>query len=510
MSMAISDNENIFELIHSLTKAEQKSFSQLSVFSSISNKKYHDLFDIIKSQKIYNEVKIKKRLAYLQIKTPLPVLKNYLQEIILKSLRYHHDEKSIERSLHNLIDESELMHDKGIYKLRDKLIKKAKSIAKKYERKEILLQILNKEWIYKSNFNPKGIEPDYSIALTDLNNLLFARTMTYNVSLLLEKGEIRDDSLKKAWANVIHNPIMTEERKIAGYEETCHFHHNWMRYHHRTNNFKLCIIHQEQLIAHMESNEELLNEYKSLYIFELNGLVVAYCQDREYEKGQNALKKLQSLHSLELSVPDKEMLADTIAIAFGNIIHGYYLSDFDAAIAASNEAEKYMEASTSTHHHAAFLYLNLAKTNIYLGNYRKALIWTNNIFHDSPGNRRDDFYVIAWVFNIIIHFELDHIDFLPSLIKSTDRFLKKRNRLYKTEITILNFLKAKLPKSNTKKSIKQFYVELLIEMKEIVKDPYEAKAFKYFDFISWLESKIERKSIADVVRNKIKEGNISI
>jgi len=507
--MAISDNENIFELVHSLTKAEQKSFSQLSVFSSTANKKYHDLFEIIKSQKNYNENKIKRKLLLLNIKTPLPVLKNYLQEIILKSLRFHHDSESVDRSLHNLIEESELMHNKGIYKLRDKLIRKAKILAKKFERKEILLQALNKEWIYKSNFNPKAIEGDYSIALSDLNNLLFARTMTYNVSLLLEKGEIRDDSLRKEWDSVIYNPIMTEERKIDGYEETCHYHHNWMRYHHRTNNFKACIVHQERLIAHMESNVGLLKEYKALYIFELNGLVVAYCQDRKYEKGLNALKKLQSLDSPNLNVPDREMLADTIAIAFGNVIHGYYLSDFDAAIAASNEAEKYMEESTTTHHHAAFLYLNLAKTNIYLGNYRKALIWTKNIFNDSPINRRDDFYVIAWVFNIIIHFELDHIDFLPSLIKSTDRFLKKRNRLYKTEITILNFLKAKLPKSNTKKSIKQFYVELLIEMKEIVKDPYEAKAFKYFDFISWLESKIERKSIADVVRNKIKEGNIS-
>jgi tetratricopeptide (TPR) repeat protein len=507
--MANSDSSNLYELITSLTKAERKTFTLFANLSNDSRKKYLVLFEIISSQKKYDEGKIQRRLTELNILTPLPVLKNYVQEILLKALRFHHDSVSIDSILHNLIMEADLMHAKGLEKIRDKLMRKAKALAKNNERKEVLLEILNKEWNYKTVFNPKEIELDHSLALEDLSKLLFARTMTFNVSLLLEKGEIRDDSLKSEWETIVKNPIMTEERKYSGYEENCHFHHNWMRYYHRTNDFQKCTEHQVLLIKHMESRPDLLRVYRSLYIFELNGLVVAYCQLKDYLNARITLNKILQISELELNTPERNMLADTLAIAYGNIIHGYYLSDFDSAVQASEEAERYLESINIQHHHAAFLYLNLAKTNIYIGNFKKALIWTNHIFHDSPGNRRDDFYVIAWVFNIIIHFELDHIDFLPSLIKSTGRFLKKRNRLYKTETTILHFLQTKLPKSSSKKSIRQFYAELLIEMKEIVKDPYEAKAFKYFDFISWLESKIQSKSIAEVVKSKIKELNTS-
>lgn len=507
--MAISDSSNLYELICSLSKAERKTFTLFANFSNDSSKKYLALFEIISNQKKYNETKIQKKLIELGIQTPLPVLKNYVQETLLKVLRFHHDEQSIDSKLHNLLMESDIMHSKGLEKFRDKLMRKAKTLAKKNERKEILLEILNKEWNYKTVFNPKEIENDHAIALEDLSKLLFARTMTFNVSLLLEKGEIRDDSLRSEWENIAQNPIMTDERKYSGYEENCHFHHNWMRYYHRTNDFNKCTEHQILLIKHMESRPDLLEEYRSLYIFELNGLVVAFCQLKDYLNARLTINKLLQLNELELNIPERNMLADTLAIAYGNIIHGYYLSDFDSAVNASKEAEDYLESINIQHHHAAFLYLNLAKTNIYTGNFKKALIWTNHIFHDSPGNRRDDFYVIAWVFNIIIHFELDHIDFLPSLIKSTGRFLKKRNRLYKTETTILHFLQTRLPKSSSKKSIRQFYTDLLIEMKEIINDPYEAKAFKYFDFISWLESKIQGKSIAEVVKSKIKELNTS-
>ena len=42
------------------------------------------------------------------------------------------------------------------------------------------------------------------------------------------------------------------------------------------------------------------------------------------------------------------------------------------------------------------------------------------------------------------------------------------------------------------------------ELVEITKDDFERKALEYFDFISWLESKIEGRVFAEVVREKAK------
>lgn len=39
-------------------------------------------------------------------------------------------------------------------------------------------------------------------------------------------------------------------------------------------------------------------------------------------------------------------------------------------------------------------------------------------------------------------------------------------------------------------------------MEKLLKIPYESKALEYFDFVSWLESKIENRPFAEVVREK--------
>ena len=44
--------------------------------------------------------------------------------------------------------------------------------------------------------------------------------------------------------------------------------------------------------------------------------------------------------------------------------------------------------------------------------------------------------------------------------------------------------------------------DLKAELEEIFKNPFENKALDLFDFISWLESKIENRAFAEVVREK--------
>ena len=45
------------------------------------------------------------------------------------------------------------------------------------------------------------------------------------------------------------------------------------------------------------------------------------------------------------------------------------------------------------------------------------------------------------------------------------------------------------------------------ELEEISKDPFEKKALEYFDFISWLESKITGQPFANIVRAKALRSN---
>ena len=73
----------------------------------------------------------------------------------------------------------------------------------------------------------------------------------------------------------------------------------------------------------------------------------------------------------------------------------------------------------------------------------------------------------------------------------------------------MNFIRKKIPKIITDKERIVVFKELKIELEEITKDPFEKKALEYFDFISWLESKIENKSFAEIVKEKAGKNIIS-
>ena len=53
--------------------------------------------------------------------------------------------------------------------------------------------------------------------------------------------------------------------------------------------------------------------------------------------------------------------------------------------------------------------------------------------------------------------------------------------------------------------LKREFVKLHERLKEYEDHPYEKRAFLYLDIISWLESKIENKPVAQIIQEKAKE-----
>jgi hypothetical protein len=52
------------------------------------------------------------------------------------------------------------------------------------------------------------------------------------------------------------------------------------------------------------------------------------------------------------------------------------------------------------------------------------------------------------------------------------------------------------------KEFKQILVEFKNQLQEVLKDPYEQAASEYFDFIAWLDAKIENKTFQEMIKLK--------
>ena len=148
------------------------------------------------------------------------------------------------------------------------------------------------------------------------------------------------------------------------------------------------------------------------------------------------------------------------------------------------------------------VYYNLAYLYFGASDYDRALDWMNQLLQDPELKTRQDIHCFGRLINLFIHFELGNDQLLEYIVKSTYRFLSNRKRLFKVESVMLKLLR-RYPKWITKQEKRTGFSELLQELESLKADEFEKRAFEYFDFTSWLESKIQERSFAAIMQERL-------
>ena len=117
-------------------------------------------------------------------------------------------------------------------------------------------------------------------------------------------------------------------------------------------------------------------------------------------------------------------------------------------------------------------------------------------------NARPEFEINIKLLYLIVHFEKGNTELLPSLIKSLHHDLDSKSRMNKFANILLDFLEKGALKIKSKKELISGFKKIKKEFLLLENDPSENTPFKEFDYISWIESKIENKSFAEIVKEK--------
>src|SRR5690349_16221129 len=107
--------QELFNLIKSLNKGEKRYFKLFARTRSAhkDTNNYIRLFDVIEKQGEYNEEKIKRLKLVKDVH--LPMLKNYLYNLVLESLRSLKSKSSdVDSEIGNLLENARIMRDKGL------------------------------------------------------------------------------------------------------------------------------------------------------------------------------------------------------------------------------------------------------------------------------------------------------------------------------------------------------------------------------------------------------------
>ena len=118
---------------------------------------------------------------------------------------------------------------------------------------------------------------------------------------------------------------------------------------------------------------------------------------------------------------------------------------------------------------------------------------------------REDLLCFSRVLNLVAHYEAG-IDYnLDALIRSTYKFLIRMEDLYEVQKEMIKFLRAL--GDIYPHEIRAEFIKLHEKLKTYEDHPYERRAFLYLDIISWLESKIENKTVDSIIREKFNAKN---
>lgn len=513
--MTTSTNSALFDLIKSLSKTEKRYFKVYASRHTIGEENnYSILFDFISKLDEYDETSIFKAFKGEALLNKFSITKKRLYDYVLKALDAFHANSSHEANLYKMIHSAEILYKKALYKQCWKILKSAESLALKQEKFHILLEIQLKfkrliendgysevipgeiDEILKNDMNYIDIIQNYS-QLWNVKSLLFTR--------LNKKGVARSEEDKATYKSIVQplETIKTNDDFDSRYLK----HHTLSAYYFAIDDTSSSLKEIHQNIELFQENPSVIEAEPNVYFSTLTNAIYSHNSNGEYKEAEHYLSLLKMLPSQLESATNEDLdikLFSSINSIELNLLN--FRGDFAKAV----ELEHIIEEGYRLYGHKinkirrAYLGFSLSVAFFGIENYSSALKWINNILNDSELDHKEDIFCFAQLFNLIIHFELDHKQLLPYAIKNTQRYLKLRNRVYGFETVFLKYI-TKINKSPSQINQLDLLAEVANELNELRNDPFEKNVFNYFDFATWAQSRVEEIPYATLVKRHFQE-----
>lgn len=500
---------DLFHLVKSLSKTEKRYFKKFSELHGKENNKYLLLFDAIVRQPEYDEEALKKKFRSHAFVRQFPVAKNYLYSKILDSLEVFHKEASIHSSVRRNIYRAELLQKKGLYDQSMKTLQRARKDANELDLFHALLEIQT-QWEFNAALEKYDLpnleklieETTKTAALLNENiacrNLSLQMVNLYNHyyrtrdKKILEHGEelMRSPYFKKA------EEIKTFSGKLRIYEAKFFF------YYAKGNLESACAEGDKAARLCLSSPAQMKNNIK-LYLVLLSNLFYLRAEQKKFYQAYTYLQQLEKASPLVQTYSQRAKffyLFNTATLHY--LYHTGKFKELQKKVSfVLNELEKH--GSEFSNFEKIAMLTNISISFFYLGNLKQCIHYLNILRNEYDLSVNPEVQYFLNLFFLIAHYDAGHHEILPYLVQSFNRFLRKKSHISKVETVMVSLLK-KLPQPEQEKNLQEAFRAVKNEIENIPPEKMHYYIFKYFDVFSWLESKIEKKSFAEVLREKRK------
>ena len=504
----MTPSKSLFELIKSLNKTEKGYFKKSAKIHTVGGRNsYLLLFDAIDKQKEYNEKKLIVKLAQHKFIVRLAFYKNYLYSRILDALENYHREISINTKLRSEMNRAELLISRGLYEHAEKIVEKTKRRAEGSELNHILLDVyFSLELsIHSEKFNFESLEALYDKAMPSIES--YKRNLkSWEMSSKMLRChnyylQTRDNKYLNEVSRLVKDPFYKTSHPGKTFIEKIQFYETFLIYEYTKSNLRSAYMYGTKMLDLYRSNHIYLKNYPKKYFSVLNNLFVLSAELKNWD---NAYVHLQQLSDG----------AGYAKMFFQKTIHFYFLSTDSLHYLYKTyniiDLQKYLPGVISGFKTYANelgdsekieLLAHCALSYYYLGNLKKCILFLNKLRNEYDLSKNPEVESLFYLFYLIVLYEAGNDHILASSVQTFYRFLKKKEYISKLELSIINFLR-KLPQINTEKKLMEELKRFKNTLQAIKPGPWDKYIFKYIDLSVWLESKIENRSFAELMKER--------
>lgn len=510
MPKKTSNEQLLFELIHSLTKSEKRSFK---IFAKRSghrqSAKFVRLFDIMERTAEYNEEAIRNKMGEVT-KAQFANQKVHLYAQLLTSLRQSYLNHDIDIQLREQLDYIRLLYKKGLYDQSLRLLTKAKNVTGQYRKELFQLSLLDYEKQIRSQqvFDLQEAQVSLLDQETTKSIACFGNMQRFFSLAIKLKARFVERGLAKSKAEMqqIKDQYYGTLRNISeegmAFNERFYLYRAWYWYAYLTYDFASCIVYAEKWVKLFEQSE-LDNKRRAAFLKGLNRLLQSAfrSENRAYfDQYYQRLLDFDRQSGTPLAGNTQLLLIKYRAIQLFNFI--FLHAAFESSEEAVELALKEIEANQNFIDDHTLLIIRYKAAIYYfaINELEKAINLANKVIQNTD-NLRVDLKGFARILRLIIYYEKADEDSLERKVKTTYIYLKQQENLGVLQLAILNFIN----KLGTifPQDIRKGFAALREELTALQGDPIEARALLYFDLISYLDAKIQGKTFAKVIEEKV-------
>ncbi|MFZ5554819.1 MAG: hypothetical protein ACOZCO_17045 [Bacteroidota bacterium] len=504
-------SDQLFRLIHSLSKSEKRQFKLFASRQDTGEKKFLLLFDEMAAQEVYDEHKLLKKHKAL-LPHQMPNMKAHLYRQILKCLQLANVSKLPEMQISELIDYSRILYSKCLYKECLQMIEKAKRLAVEYDSRVFLLELLDLEKMairQQQGLGDTGrtekIVSETNVTSQSVQNINSFSNLSLRLNSFYQNiGFIRNREDHEKVKSFFQSGLPEYNESRLTFQEKLYLYSSFTGYYFFIRDTREGYRYARKWMQLFEDHPEMICLKTEMYIKALNSLLVAQNKLYLYNEFMQTHHKLVSLKRDKNIIHTENINLHLFRTIYIHEINRHFmLGEFKSGTRIvsrlQNELNNFIPKLDK--HTVLVLYYKIACLYFGSSNFKESIKWLNYIINEKETETREDLHSFSRILRLICYFELEDDDRVENNIRSTYRFLLQKKSFVKYQQLIMQFLKG-LRKDYSKKEITARFVKLKKQMENLEKDKYERRAFLYFDIISWLESRIEGRVIQDVVREK--------